>query len=600
MHNFSIGIQVNKELTEFRNSKVRLANMQQDEGLRFLNSQESGYFFNQADAISIIDLYYNSKFESGTTDKQGQRKLFMNVGKFRSEVASKQIDLDVKDFKFTPTDYADPWTAIFLGKGFKEWAKDNTFGELVNTCVDNLPKYGSVVLKEVKQAGGKILKHVPLQNLVNEQTAECLDEANYVIEIHPDMHIWDMQAMKSWDMDGLQMDYADTGTVYERYGYVPLAWLKKQNKQAYEDQDWMIFKKALVIMMFVNNSKDSKAKQGAHIFFAAEIKKLPYREAHWTRQHGRWLGCGVMEDLVENQQAKNIIVNLIRRSLHWSSKRVLQSSTADVIGKNLVKDVADGEILEVGINGLISQVDLQAKSQGEFQQFLNEWEHNSDQKAFTYEVATGEGLPGGTPFRLGVVLSNAVNSYFKKKQEQLGLFLKKSILDFLIPQFLADMKDKDKTLSMFSGESGYEVLKAAAMDLVKLQACHASLLSGKPIDQMALENIIQPFQSLEILTFNNINYDLAKAQFDLDVTGEDVDIPAKVETLKSLYTLLSQAGDPRAEKVLNRISELAGETMSQFGVPSTGRPQLPGGAAPASPGAMPQLNTSNAKVPATA
>lgn len=592
MYNFSIGIQIQKELNEFRTSKVRLADMQQDNEVRFLKSDDSGYFFNQADAISIIDLYYNSKFESGSTDKQGQRKLFMNVGKFRSEVASKQIDLDTKDFKFVPDDYADPWTAIFLQKDFKEWAKENTFGELVNTCVDNLPKYGSVVLKKV----GNELVHVPLQNLVNEQTAESLDTATYVIEIHPEMHIWEIQSMKSWNSEGLSMDYGDTMDVYERYGYVPLAWIKKTNGVAYDNSEWMIFKKALIIAGFVNAGKDTKAKQGVHTFFAEEIKSLPYRECHWTRQHGRWLGCGVMEDLVENQQAKNIIVNLIRRSLHWSSKRVLQSSSTDVTAKNLVKDVADGEILEVGLNGQITQVDLQSRSNGEFQQFLTEWEHNSDQKAFTYEVATGESLPGGTPFRLGVVLSNAVQSYFKKKQEQLGIFLKKGITDFLIPQFLRDMQDEGRVLAMFSGEPGYEVVKDAAMDFVRCQATNASLLSGKAVDISSIEQILTPFEEAQSLFFKMPAnyYDEAKFKYDLDITGEDVDVSAKIETLKNLYQVMVQAQDPRAEKVLERIASLAGESMSQFGKPT------PPAAPTQTPGQGQLTPPSNAQVPATA
>lgn len=595
MHNFSIGIQVNKELNEFRTSKVRLAAMQQDESVRFLKAQNEGYFFNQNDAISIIDLYYNSKFESGAHDKQGQRKLFMNVGKFRTDVASKQIDLDTKDFKFTPADYADPWTAIFLQKDFKEWAKESTFGELINTCVDNLPKYGSVVLKKV----GKELKHVPLQNLVNEQTAETLETANYVTEIHPDMHIWEIQDMPNWNSDGLSMDYADTMTVYERYGYVPLAWLKKINGEKYEDSEWLIFRKALVIMGFVKMGKDTSMKEGSHIFFAGQVSKLPYREAHWSKQHGRWLGCGVMEDLVENQQAKNIIVNLIRRSLHWSSKRVLQSSTSDVIAKNLVKDVADGEILEVGVNGQINQVDLTSKSNGEYQQFLNEWERNSDQKSFTYEVATGESLPGGTPFRLGVVLSNAVNSYFKKKQEYLGLFLKKCIIDFLIPQFMKDMQNEARVLAMFSGESGYEVVKKAALDFVRCQAANISLMTGKEVDPTAIEQIVTPFEEAQALFFKNVDYTNYKFKFDLDVTGEDVDIQGKTETLKSLFTLLAQQGDPRAEKVLERIADLAGETMSQFGVPQA-KPQIPPGYAPNQPSQTSNVPNPNAKVPVAA
>lgn len=584
MINFTISMQIQKELKDFENSKVNLSNVKNSDSLRYLSKKNTTSMYSQMETINLIDLYYNSKFENGDTDALGQQKMFVNIGKFRADVSAKQIDIDVSNFRFLPDDYSDPWTAIFLQKDFKEWTKDTYFGDLVNTCVEAFPKYGTIVLKEV----GKDVEYVPLQNLSNEQTADSLDTASYVIEKHPAMRLYEIQAMKKWKTEGLQMRFDETMDVYERYGHVPVSWLKKINGQTAQDGDG---DKSVDAVVIVGKIKQEGKKEAWHIFFASEISKRPYREAHWSRQHGRWLGVGVIEDLFENQKAKNIIVNLIRRSLHWSSKRVFQSANSDVAEKNFVRDIPDGSVLDVGPNGAISEINLSSKTNADFSSFLAEWERNSDQKSFTYEVATGEALPSGTPFRLGVVLSNATNSFFSFKREKLGIFFKKVILDFLVPQFLKDMGDQKRVIALFSGENGFNILKDAARKLVMTETARVALLNGNPIDESILSKVTEEDISALFVELPPSYYKEAKYKFDFTVTGEEVDLPAKLETLKTLYQVMSQTQNPMAEKVLERILALSGESLASFG---SAKEAMPTGAPQ-----MPQIPQSNAQQPAT-
>jgi len=37
------------------------------------------YYFDHADTIKTVDLYYNSKFKSGNVDRSGFRKYFFNI-----------------------------------------------------------------------------------------------------------------------------------------------------------------------------------------------------------------------------------------------------------------------------------------------------------------------------------------------------------------------------------------------------------------------------------------------------------------------------------------------------------------------------------------
>ena len=578
---FNIFRQINNELRDYFGSRISISGKKTGSSLiRYLSKKNSVYSYNQAETISIIDMYWNSKFSSGERDDQNRQKLFMNVGKFRSEVGSKQTDIDAKNFLFYPEDYASTVGAWLMQQEFKNYTKDTYFGELINECVENFPKYGTIVLKKV----GKKLEFVPLQTLRNDQSARDLNSASYVIEEHPDMSFKEISDMKKngWNIGNFTLPFGQTTTVYERTGTVPLKYLNELNDVSNEGVSDDKVVDAIVICTIDKTPRSKKNLEQGHTFYAKEISDRPYREAHWSKQHGRWLGVGEMENQIPNQVAKNVIVNILKNAFEWSSKRIFQSQD-DGVANNIAREVKDGDVLLIEPNGEIKQVDMAARFSMEAQQMMNEWEKNSDQKSFTYEVATGEALPSGTPFRLGVVLSNAANNYFALKREKLGILLKKAVLDFLIPDFIKKAISGKSTVLVNADMPGYEVLRKAAEDYTVSQVLRSSILSGKLIDMNLIKQLINPIQIANQLFikrpadfYNNI-----KTKFDLTITGEATDIEKKITSLTTLYQILQARGDPRAEAVLERVLALSGENISSFGVvPPPLVPGIPPTAAP--------------------
>jgi hypothetical protein len=572
---FNIFSQINKEVDEFYNSKIHLAGKQQNNSIKYLSKASTAYDFNQYDMLQLIDMYWNSKFSSGDKDEQGRQKLFMNVGKFRAEVASKQVDIDVKDFLFTPEDYASTIGSWLMQEEFKNYAKESYFGELINECVDNFPKYGSIVLKKV----GNILTFVPLQTLRNDQSAKDLATGRYVIEEHADMTMGEIQEMKKnkWKLEDFTLPFGKTATVFERTGNVPRWYLNDVNKISNEGVDMNEVVDALFICTIDYTPRSNKRTEKGHIFYAKEIKTRGYRETHWSKQYGRWLGIGEMENQIPNQVAKNVLINIMKNGFEWSSKRLFQSSDESVVN-NLAKEVQDGAVMLVDTNGQITPIDLAARYGNEAQQMINEWEKNSDQKSFTYEVATGEALPSGTPFRLGVVLSNAVNSHFALKREKLGIFLKKAVMDFLIPDFQSKAISGDSLIIMNSDLPGYEAIRAAAEDYTIGQVIKASIFSGKLIDMEMINQLVNPISIANQLFIKRPAdfYTKIKSKFDLCITGEENNIEKKITSLTTLYQVLSAQGDiEKATKVLSRIMALTGENMSLFGGTTPLVPNMP-------------------------
>jgi hypothetical protein len=75
-----------------------------DERADFLNNEIEvvpGYNFSQYNTIKKSHLYYNSHYEKGDYEEVNgvmRKKVFHNLSRWRCEVASKMIDMDIKDF----------------------------------------------------------------------------------------------------------------------------------------------------------------------------------------------------------------------------------------------------------------------------------------------------------------------------------------------------------------------------------------------------------------------------------------------------------------------------------------------------------------------
>lgn len=472
-------------------------------------------------------------------------------------MAAKQIDIDTKDFLFIPDDEDSKWLSWFIQKEFRSWCKKTYFGELINDMVENYPRYGTLVVKKV----GKELQRVALKNVVNQQDAKDIPSMTHFMEVHENMTLDDMKKYPDWNTLGTQLNFGQKTTVYERYGRVPLQWFNKQmGKEGGGEYDTI---EALVVCTLFPDS-DNKTAEGNILFVEQADKADVYKECHWKRQDGRWLGIGEVENLFENQISRNMIANLRRRALLWSSKKIFQSPD-DTVARNLIRDVKDGDVLKIAPNGNITQVDMASREVGEFQSTEEIWEKNSDQKSFTYEVATGESMPSGTPFRLGVQLASAVNSHFGMKKEKLGLFLKKLITEFVYKIFL-EQSSKEHTVALFGDEEG----------MIDLKKTCSTLEYNKRITDWALSDSLQvpDFEAwkMEIeqgykdkthlfVEMDKDTYKQVGNHVELVITGEERDVDAEITTLSTLYQTMIQAQDPRADQVLESIFELRGKTL---------------------------------------
>lgn len=545
MDTFNIFTQVQGELKDFFEKKIKI-------GSAIINGVEKGgYEYSQWETLQAIEYMDNSKFLSSDRDSEGQQKYYLNMATFRREVASKNIDIDVANFKFIPEEGQAEAGAIIARKKFRKWAKDQGLSEMINDTVDRFPKYGSIVMKKI----GKEIEVVPLLKLRNQQDAECLEDASYVIIEHNNLNRHELEEKEGWDISELDLKFNDTVTVYERYGYVPSSLLKSAKGEVRVTDDKPVY--AMTILTL----DKGKNKSGSILFM--EECECPFVEEHYSKQDGRWLGIGEMEKQLENQAARNMVFNLRKKSLAWNSKHVF-GAIDDLLVNNLVREVKDGDIIKMSQRDGMFRIDTGSQATSDFNSLDQLVEENANQRSFTFESATGEGFKSGTPFRLGALLSNSVNSYYDKKREQLGIFWKNVILEYMLPDWLRET-EKEFVEGVLDTEEGYEELRECKKNLIKADAIINAILENKPVVRESLDFLVETMLQDTKTDYYRMTKDELKNlkyRFDIDVTGESIDVAQKIETLTTLYQTQAQMGDIEgARATIKRIMSLTGEKI---------------------------------------
>jgi hypothetical protein len=242
----------------------------------------------------------------------------------------------------------------------------------------------------------------------------------------------------------------------------------------------------------------------------------------------------------------------------------------DGVAKNLAKNVQDGDVLNVGANGNIVTIDTTTRSLADYSADEQMWAENTQQKSFSFEVATGEAMPSGTPFRLGAVLSNSVNSYYERQKEIFGIFLKRLMMQKIIPIFQS--KAKDYTHIISRSEEGYKVIFEAMVECYKSKYYMDLALSPSYYTEDIIpEGMLEEYLKAEInkspvayISSDKDLYKYAKYDLQLDVTGESNNTLADSETLTTIYQTMVQAGDPRKDEILDQILLTKGKSLKSL------------------------------------
>ena len=410
---------IRSEVSDFERNSIRIT---------------PNYEYNQKLLLEEIIRLYNSKFLKGEYDKQGFKKYFFNIVKNPCNVSSKAVDFDTKDIMITPAEGQNPIYSWIMDRDLKQWMKENAFGKILNNIFHNLPIYGTVVLKKAKNT----LHLVDLRNLIVEQSADSLRKASYIIEQHRyTPYELRKQPWNKAKIEETIVAWRETKEPYirivERYGELT------EEEMGIGAPDVHKYTRTIA---FIPESRDIlqtnldkwNISSGGIVIEQDEIKveDIPYREIHWEKMPGRWLGIGRVELLSDPQTRTNEIVNLRVKNSYFATLNLFFSRD-DNIKKNLLKDFISGDVITA--LDRLERVPTEDRALVSLDLEERKWSGIRDEITLTHDAIKGERLPASTPLGSVQIAVHMAMSYFDGIRKDIAIAVKDIIVEDVIPMF---------------------------------------------------------------------------------------------------------------------------------------------------------------------
>lgn len=514
-----------------------------------------GWSWNHKKTVERIDMYLMGRFEQGQDDDQGRPKYFYNVVKPACDTATKFIDLDTKDVMLLP-DEGHETEVFFMRRDLRDWMRDKKFGTFLNAVALDFPRYGHVVEKRGKD---KSAAKVNIENLRVDPAAPTLAESPFVMEVHA--FSWRALSQMGWDKKAVKelrerMPEASVVHVYECY---------YQN----EDADGKAWKRVILADLFTfkegrgnktvfhRSSEENLSMAQEYlpgvVLHEDEVDKLPYRELVWEKVPGRWMGIGFVEYLFDDQVRQNEIVNTEARAMLYTALHIF--TTADEqIGRNLFTDLQDGDIIKspTGIN----PVRTEERNLAAFQTASQRWREQTDRKTFSYDISRGDNMPSGTPLGTTRLLAGMVASYFELKRENFGIFVSEIIGEDALPDFLKTTA-KEHTLRYAASDRDVLKLKRAIADGLLRRAILDFVETNNrlPSEQEVLSErarlLEKDLSKRDLFVKMPAGYyqGVTKPKVEVVVTGEQVDVQSRTQTLQTALTIIGSNPELLKDKV---------------------------------------------------
>lgn len=561
-----------------------------------------GYNFSQYQTIKKAHLYYNSRFLSGDLDSNGRKKIFFNIVKAPCKVASRFLNFDTKNIRLIANTRDSEMSTFLLEKELKNWMKTNKIAITLNKIADLAPVYGSVVLKKTKK-GADI---VDLRRLILDQTVDTITNSRFVTIEHnltpsqlraKQKDGWENvdeviskfyvnTAPEPYIQDGNLNQVVSTPLVkiYERYGEVPKSWL---DGTAPKENEEMV--RALFIVAGVDSfgtGEDGKTvirEDGVVLFKSRWFGDYPFRDFHFDKTEGRWLGIGVVEDLFQIQERTNELANEKRESMTISNKHIFQTQDKTII-KNLLRDLSNGAVIQAGANGGLTPMANEERNLTAFSSEENRYAMQAKELTFSYDAIRGEQLPASTPATNAVIQDRNTKSVYGVKRENLANMLRFFFTDLVIPQAIKDLTPEHIMHFIGSTEELFKLDSVIVKNLSNKTAIDM-ILNGKLVTEETLMAIRQDITNQlkeagvdRFITIKEAYYKNADFTFDINIDNEQEDLQLLTNNLFSVFTALASnpniLQDPVIKALFYEYAERAGVSPMKLEIAAMEKDQM--------------------------
>jgi hypothetical protein len=540
-----------------------------------------GWSFSQYQTIKRIHLYSNDKFENGQY-YLGREKIFFNVVNNPVELAQTLLDFDTKHVK-AYSRALNSYDKLFLfNKEAEYYFKKTKFSSILNEISEGVSRYGSHVIKKTK--GG--IESCDLRKLMLDPAVDRIHNSRFITIVHDytASELREQGEKNGWDKDAVEKaikSFGNTNTpdsymdaygnlnqirsspyirVYERWGEVPEKLFGGKSKKMVKS----LFMVAGADEQTRNAEGLAVGEEGIVLFKTKWHKAYPFKDFHYTKTKGRWLGVGIVEKLFPVQIRFNELKNQQRFAMELSSKHIFQSKDRNV-SNNLLTDVDNGQVLSV--KNEITPVVNEERNLSAFNKEEQTYYKQAQDITFSYESVRGD-MGAETTATTASISTQRSSSVFELKRENIGNDLRDFLNDFVKDDIIRDITPEH--ILVFTGN----VSEVNIFDDKFAQAKTNSyflenLLNGKIIEAPELESyknkILMDLKRGAIDRAVIIEKDYFKDSdlwLDFNLTNEAFDASTVFSNSNSVLIALAQnptiLQDPRLKVVFYKYMESLG------------------------------------------
>ena len=301
-----------------------------------------------------------------------------------------------------------------------------------------------------------------------------------------------------------------------------------------------------------------------HILHESEEESM-YKELPWEKIAGRLLGRGVPEKLFNEQIYLNRIANYKADGLNWTSKHFFQ--TRDVSFKtNLLGNSDNGDVFIT--NDPIDPVLTEERNLAFYNQEEQRWQHNAYERTFSTGPVTGDWSPSGTRVGVSAIQAKMTAGYYDQKKEELGMFIKEIIWDWIIPQFKEDKNGQHEVMmrNILSSDEGAQKFFQLQLNY-RLNKQKFGKIMSPEMTELKKSLIAEELKSAAIEVPKGL-YDDLNYKITIVIDSENIDLTAKMTTLQTLFQIIgsnpSVLQDPTTKKIIFKMLNLAGFNPHDF------------------------------------
>ena len=217
------------------------------------------------------------------------------------------------------------------------------------------------------------------------------------------------------------------------------------------------------------------------------------------------------------------------QSLQYTSKRIWQTRD-DSVAKNVLTDVQNGDIIR--INSEITPIATEERNLSAYAEEESRWDMLTERLGFSYDIMSGQRSPAGTTLGQTVIQTQQAGGYFDLKREDIGLFLKDLIFDWIIPMFKKDKRIAHKIMISEFSEDELITLRGLLTQSKVNKAILEYVTNAKMVPTEEELEALKQIVAIKVKGEKEIEipesfYENLKYKIDIVITGEQIDQVSK-------------------------------------------------------------------------